>query len=207
MELRANQTVTVDPGLPPGDPGLLPAIPVPTAPPSGTVVPYRTVPPRIRLAWGAAVRADAYRLEIAREPRFHDLVDVEDALRANQFVHGNLASGVYYWRVSALAGHADGKPCPPQRLELVQDREAPALRVDFPEGPVEKGSLVLRGQAEPGAQVFIGNERISTDDSGRFEVPLNLEPGINIVVVEAMDAAGNATYRSGLLDAKDERVP
>ena len=41
--------------------------------------------------------------------------------------------------------------------------------------------------------------------SGEFEVALALRRGINVVVVEAVDAAGNVAYASELVNAKFER--
>ena len=202
VHVNANQTVTVQAGLPPGDPQDLPGIPIPTEPSSGSVLAYRSVPPRVHMAWTTAERAETYRVDIARDRVFHDLVDVIDRLPDAQFVHGNLSKGVYYWRVRALRGWADGPPSAVQRVETAEDREPPSLRVDFPEGPVAEDSVVLRGTAERGADVFVRSGRVPTDQDGRFEIPLTLRRGVNVVVVEALDAAGNATYRSRLLDAK-----
>jgi hypothetical protein len=43
---------------------------------------------------------------------------------------------------------------------------------------------------------------VATDRSGRFSRRIALRHGINIVVVEAVDAAGNTTYRSQLVNGK-----
>lgn len=202
VQVNANQTVTVEPGRPPGDPQALPGVPVPLSPMSGTMIAYRTVPPRVRMSWGPAERAEAYRVELARDKGFHDLVDLEDRVMAQEFTHGNLSAGAYYWRVRALSGWADGPPSPGQRMQLAEDNEPPTLDVDFPAGTLAEQRIVLRGTAERGAEVFVRNERVVTDAAGRFEIPLALRRGFNVVVVEAHDPAGNATYRSGLLDAK-----
>ena len=42
---------------------------------------------------------------------------------------------------------------------------------------------------------------ILTNITGEFEHVLALQPGINIVVVEAVDRAGNVTYESRLIRA------
>lgn len=202
VQLAANQTVTVEAGRPPGDPTTLPAIPVPLSPVSGALIPYRSVSPRVTMTWAPADRAETYKVELARDRGFHDLVDVEDHLAASEFTHGNLTAGVVYWRVRGFSGWADGPPSPSQRIELAEDNDPPALQVAFPEGPVSEESVVLRGTTERGAEVFVRNERVPTDPGGRFEFQISLKRGVNVVVVEAHDIAGNATYRSGFLAAR-----
>lgn len=199
VALQPNQSVTVTGSMPPELPQALPGRPRPTAPATGAVYRYRSLPPRIRFRWSG--EQEAYRLVIARDPELRDVV-YDERVRADEFTHGNLDVGRYYWRVAGLAGWAEGPPSATRKLETIRDGEPPALHVSFPERPVHGESFVLRGTVEPGAEVFIGNRSVPTSGSGEFEYALDLRRGPNVVVVEAVDAAGNITYRSTLVDAK-----
>ncbi len=199
--LTDHQAVTASPSAPPGDPVSLPEPPELAEPTADAVLPFRDVPPRVRCAWTEEPRADAYRLEIARDREFREIVESE-RVAGTEFVHGNLRAGTYFWRVSGLAGAAQGRPSEVRRLAIVPDGEPPSLHVAFPQGPVDSETCVLHGTVERGAEVYVGKRRVVTDDSGRFECAVPLRPGLNVVVVEAMDAAGNASYRSSMVDAR-----
>jgi hypothetical protein len=201
VTLRPNETVTVIRDRPPGVPITLPDPPTPLAPENAAVVPFRSAPPELRFAWSETGAADGYVLEISRDPDFEDIA-FERRVSGTQFVHGNLRAGHYYWRVAGVAGWAEGEASVSRSLGLVRDGEAPDLRVAFPDGPVLGDRFLLHGITEPGAQIFIGSQQVPTTESGTFEYALVLEPGLNVVVVEAIDVAGNISYRSQLLNAK-----
>jgi hypothetical protein len=74
--------------------------------------------------------------------------------------------------------------------------------VDFPARVVSAREIALGGSAEPGTRVFINNEQIEVAASGRFSHVLTLKRGVNMVVVEAIDSAGNVAYRSEAIDAR-----
>ncbi len=78
------------PGLPNQNPPVGPTFPLP-----GAAYP----PGQIELSWYPSPRARSYRVQVARDPRFADLVTdetVEGPLRVE------LAEGLYYWRVQML---------------------------------------------------------------------------------------------------------
>jgi hypothetical protein len=70
------------------------------------------------------------------------------------------------------------------------------LEVQFPPGTVYGGQFNLEGKTEPGVRVFIGGVRVETSHTGKFTYPLILQPGMNVIVVEAFDVVNNAAYRS-----------
>jgi len=92
-------------------------------------------------------------------------------------------------------------PDAPEPTKIVQDDEAPPLEVVYPDGPVDNDSLLLMGSTEPGALVFHDEDLIPTTETGSFELRVALERGVNVVTIEAIDAAGNVTYRSQLVVA------
>ncbi len=63
-------------------------------------------------------------------------------------------------------------------------------------------AATTRPVSHPGSELYIENESIPLDPSGAFEYVLKLERGLNMVVVEAVDAAGNSTYRSQYVRAR-----
>jgi len=89
-----------------------------------------------------------------------------------------------------------------REFRIARDVKEPGLSVTFPSRVVSQREIVLAGSAEPGSRVYINNEEIQVDASGRFSHVLALERGVNTVVVEAIDAAGNVTYRSETIDAR-----
>jgi hypothetical protein len=185
---------------PPALPAALPARPLMTAPGDGTLYAYRTFPPRVRFAWEPVPDATDYRLELSRDPNFATTVATRQTEQP-EFVHGNLPAGRLYWRVQARVGEARGPFAATRSVLLEQDSEPPALDVFFPTGKVAAGELRLQGSAEPGAELYVDAVRSEVRPDGTFEISTRLEPGVNVVVIEALDAAGNAAYVSRTIHA------
>ena len=160
---------------------------------------YRTLPPRVRMAWQADSALTGYRLQLARDQEFRDLV-FDEQLAAATFVHGNLRAGDYYWRVSGIRETDEGDYSPVRHFRLIQDEQPPKLEVNFPTAPVTTASLELTGVSEPDSQVFIGGQKIESSRSGAFRYILPIVRGINVVVVEAVDQAGNVSYKSEMIN-------
>ena len=67
----------------------------------------------------------------------------------------------------------------------------------------DQNSLSWKGpDISSGAIVFVGDQEIPTDETGAFEHRISLELGINLIIVEAVDRAGNVSYQSGMLARK-----
>jgi hypothetical protein len=201
LKLDENRSVTLTREGAAGTPQALPGRPLIEAPRPGARFSYRTLPPPVEFRWQPVPGADGYRLCIARDAEFVDQVH-ESGPAGLAFQHGNLKAGDYYWKVSALRGELEGPASEPAPLRMVEDRTPPVLNVDFPQGIVRGRSLALRGRTEPGTAVFIGRYKVAVLDSGDFEHRVDLEPGINVLTVEAVDAAGNVSYRSQMVNAK-----
>lgn len=132
---------------------------------------------------------------LARDSDFRTIV-TDDIFEKNSFRHGNLVKGTYYWRVSARYDSIEGNFSKTRRFDVIQDKAPPMLEVQFPPETVYGGQFNLEGKTEPGVQVFIGGVRVETGRTGKFTYPLILQPGINVIVVEAFDMVNNAAYRS-----------
>ncbi len=201
VTVREHEAVTVATSRPPGAPEPLPPAPVLLEPAADSTFHYRSLPPEIRFSWSAENTPDAYLFELARDEQFAEIIH-EERLGAPAFVHGNLGEGTYFWRLRSAQGELRSAESPSERFSIIKDNDAPMLDVEFPSGPVASERLILRGSAEPGCDVFIADQRIETSEAGRFEHDLKLQPGPNVVVVQAIDPAGNMTYSSEIVHAK-----
>jgi hypothetical protein len=178
----------------------LPARPKPVEPARDRIYSYRDQPQQIRFAWTAPAPVDGYHLVIARDPDFDDVVS-DARVRRPEFRHGRLKHGTYYWRVSGIADAREGAYSEPARLIVVRDRKPPALDVHFPPKTPGSDAYTLTGRTEPGARVSVGGHGIPVTAAGSFQHSLRLGPGSTVIVVEAMDQAGNVAYRSELVNA------
>jgi hypothetical protein len=64
------------------------------------------------------------------------------------------------------------------------------LKVRWPERVVRNRTIVLVGEAEPGAQVIVAGKRIKTDANGKFSQTLMLNEGNNVFTVRARNVSG-----------------
>lgn len=184
-----------------GRPTAIPVSPRQQFPAEGFVHTMGPSTPPLEFRWAEAPRADAYRVEIARDPGFGDSV-FDSRFRTTSTRPAGLAPGRYHWRVSALAGEVESEPGDSRSFEVVADSAPPALKIVLPPGPVASERLIVRGTAEPGSRVLVGNSQVELAADGSFEHEVDLVPGPNLIVVEAVDAAGNVTYQSQYVYAK-----
>jgi hypothetical protein len=189
------------------NPGEVPSSPQPLLPPSalsgpgdGDIFYYQDLPPNIRFTWNTLARADSYHFILATDPDFQQVVEDINLSELN-FMHGNLKEGKYYWKVSGKEDGREGWFSNVRKINIVNDCKGPMLSVRFPD---EMGKyaqdIILTGVTEPRAAVFVQGIQISTNKYGRFMHTTHLKPGINVVVVESVDAAGNITYKSQILN-------
>jgi hypothetical protein len=195
VALRENEYVVVDSSGVPSTPKRLLAAPAPLHPRRSERRTYREFPPNIVFQWRPVERADEYRLVIARDPGFRQVV-VDERLSEPSYSIGSLAHGEYWWTVSSIDAGVDGPPSAPTNLSMVEDRRPPELSVTRADARSSDDALVLEGRSEPGARVFVAGTPAVVQDDGRFRSVTPLKPGINLVVVEAVDEAGNTAYRS-----------
>jgi hypothetical protein len=175
----------------------LPSPPSMRAPDDNAITKYLAVPPRIGFRWGRVANAQNYRLELASDANFSQIL-VDQYFDGTSFTHGNLAPGEYFWRISARSGWAQGPTSLPRSLRIVRDSEPPLLELQTIEH-VGGSSYVLRGKTAKDARVFILGQSVESDSGGNFEFLFNPEPGTHSIVVESIDAIGNVAYGSQIL--------
>lgn len=195
--VNANQGLTVSADGSSAELAELPAVPFVRAPADGAVARFLATPPRIDFRWGQVRRATRYRIEIAADPTFDEIV-VDELLTGTSFTHANLASGEYYWRVSARSGWSLGPASMPRRFRVVQDSAPPALDITAID-PLGDGRYVLRGRTARNATVRVLGAVIQPGRNGAFEHVFQPRPGTQTIVVEAIDAVGNTAYSSQVL--------
>lgn len=199
--VEPNSAITVDESGTPGPIVTLPPPPALVSPEDDARLTVRSTRARMLFAWESARETDGYRLIVARDARFLDVVNSED-LAKPEFTLGNLRGGTYYWRVSSRRGDLEGMPSAPRRFRIDRDLEEPELSVVFPGRVVETREIVLAGNADRGCRVFVNKQEVTVDATGAFKHTVELRRGVNVVVVEAIDAAGNIAYRSQTIDAR-----
>lgn len=201
VRLEANQATRVEGDAAPSVPVELPKPAVLKTPVAGAVFFYRDLPPRIRFQWASPPTATHFRLQVAKDVDFHNLI-IDEQLTEKRFTHGNLAPGAYFWRVSAADAGGEGVFSSTRRLRLIEDRVPPELSVDPLPERISADKIEIRGHSEKGARIYIGEKDVQAADDGSFSYLLPLQPGANVIVVEAADAAGNISYSSHMLTAQ-----
>jgi hypothetical protein len=162
---------------------------------------FRDMPPRVKFEWGRVAGAQNYRLELARDRNFEEIL-VDEYLNETSFTHGNLSAGEYFWRISARNGWIQGPGTQPGRLRVVRDAEPPQLEVE----PIQQtvaGSYELRGKTSPDARVFVRGEPVKISSAGTFSHLFSAAPGAQAIVVEAIDTVGNVMSNSQIFYASN----
>ena len=195
VRVGANLSSTVSLTGQPSNPRGLLAAPEPTLPAAAASIGYRDLPPKIRFSWQGPAEASGYRLLLAGDPGFQKPI-IDEKLGQAGYSHGNLRQGEYFWKVTTLDGWVEGRSSAVRRFRVVQDREPPELRVQFPPPVLQGREFLLRGSTEPGAELFINHLPEPTGARGEFARQLLFQHGVNLITVEAVDAAGNISYKT-----------
>lgn len=195
--VATNQGLTVSADGSSAELAALPAIPRVRRPADGAVARFLETPPRVDFRWARVAGAERYRLEIARNRSFDDIV-VDDVLSGTSFSHANLAPGDYFWRVSARSGWSLGPASLTRRLRVLRDTQPPALEIRSIDR-LATDRYVIRGKAARGATLYVHRQIVEPSADGRFEYVFQPRPGTQTIIVEAIDAVGNVAYDSQVL--------
>ncbi|MCA1616806.1 MAG: FecR family protein, partial [Acidobacteria bacterium] len=158
----------------------------------------------VMLRWGRPASGGAvhYRVEVATSPFFVPTgkVSERDQLTATNYNVSELRTGVFFWRVRAVAASGQASDwCDPQKFTV-----AAAGGAEGGEGITVSGLTfehvaanvyVARGQTQPGNTVRIaGRETVAARD-GTFQLQVSLPVSSGEINVEAEDSQGRT--RSG----------
>ena len=210
MVIEMNQAVTVGESGDLGPVVTLPPSPSLQFPSDGTRRRIRSSRARLNFRWSSKTEVDAsdagggkttWIVSVARDRKFRDIVH-RQVVEKPEATFGNFKSGIYHWRVRMRRGTLQGPASRTQSFRIVRDRVEPELAVEFPSGIVRANSVTLSGTVEPGTRVIVADQEAEVGESGEFSHLVPLERGANIIVVEAIDDAGNVAYRSHVINAR-----
>jgi mannose-6-phosphate isomerase-like protein (cupin superfamily) len=201
IKVGADQVVQVQPGKRPVFLGPPPEPPVLASPADDEMFPFRDVPPIVTFGWSASEDIQGYNFVLATDSQFKDILH-EGRIDGNQFTHGNLKPGDYFWRISSVNKNGEGNFSRVKHFQLIQDLEPPALEVNYPDTGEVGDKFVLRGRTDPDARIFVGGIPVEIDEGGEFVHNLFLQRGFNVIVVEAVDKVGNVAYFSQLVNVE-----
>lgn len=196
--VKQNQTTTVSVNEPPPVPQELTREVMLVGPINGQVLYYRDIPPRVRFSWLPLSDEREYRILIAKDRDFSALI-ADEWVTDPFFVHGKLKAGDYFWKV----GLRKKSLCETRQIRMVRVTKAPAIQLESVPRVVQADRYVIKGTADPQVRVIIDGSDVGIDGAGRFEYTVNLQQGINIFVVEAVDKAGNINYSAVRIFSKN----
>ena len=181
---------------------LLPAVPRLQSPSDQRVFVYEDpAAAEMTLRWEPVRGADRYRLAISDKTLFTNAL--YDAERGDtSAVISGIESGSYYWKVAAISRAGVQGPfsevrrfrVTSQKIRDRGDNTPPPLEItdSVLTGPM----LIVNGRTEPGAVLWIENEKTDVYDDGRFYAVVRLrKEGWNEIEFLAQDASGNETRR------------
>lgn len=156
---------------------------------------YRHLPPLLRLAWSGA--EGEYHFQLFREGGAQE--PLLDRRVKRPELSAELERGEYWWQVSRVEEGREGPFSSRARLELRQLLAPPKLTVSFPPRHAVAGPFLVSGHTDPEAKLLFDGAEVPIDGAGRFEREVTLQPGVNLIRVEALDGAGNASYASAIV--------
>jgi hypothetical protein len=159
---------------------------------------------KVQMMWQTQPAATGYVLQVSRS-RLFSTQEINKRLQKTQATAQVTSEGSFYWRVASVGPGGDVGPFSGYRRFRVsggkgpaatQDRTPPVLRM---KAPFHVGGqfYTIAGSTEPGATVFIDDEEVDVESGGAFQKLIGFDKvGRNIVVIKAVDPAGNQKVES-----------
>ena len=149
------------------------------------------------LSWEKTPGATRYHLLISDGLLFTTPLYAADRAETSVQVDG-IQPGEYYWKVASVTAEGvQGSYTAPWRFRVTTqalhdkaDTTPPNLEIteNVQSGPM----LILNGRTEPGALLWVDNEKVEVSADGAFYAVIRLrKEGVNDIVLMAQDAAGN----------------
>lgn len=128
-------------------------------------------------SWSATQDNSAYRIQIAHDAAFTDLVADRKVEAAYYRQEQPLMPGAYHWRVAGIDGHGEQGPFnPPQRFTYRQPLTAPLLQ----QPRIDRQRLILAWEAVEGAENY--QLQLAADPYFRDLLVDTRLPGVQIAV-------------------------
>ncbi|HEX7314634.1 MAG TPA: PQQ-binding-like beta-propeller repeat protein [Pyrinomonadaceae bacterium] len=107
-------------------------LPTPTPDPNQAKKPVATqVPPSILVRWQGKPGVNRYRLQLATDEKFEDVV-FDQAVEGRQYVVKDLPPGNYFWRVAPAAAETSITYSKPERVTLGSEQKVEVASVVLP---------------------------------------------------------------------------
>jgi len=149
------------------------------------------------LSWEKLPGASRYHLVIANQLLFTAALYDADRPDTSAQIEG-FHAGEYYWKVAAVNSAGVRGPYSATRRfrvtsQSLHDREDTTSPILATTENVQSGPmLILNGRTEPGALLWVDNEKVEVTDDGTFYAVIRLrKEGVNDVALQAQDASGN----------------
>jgi len=165
---------------------------------------------QINFKWEAIAGGRNYWLEISRDKSFTNVTVNASAIKSNAFAAALPGDGSYYWRVAAI--DANGFPSRFSErgfFNIAKDTTAPFLQLAAPEdGAIVRESFArVAGATEKDAALFLNGKAVAVPANGIFQTERPLQDGMNEIILEARDSAGNVSrVRRSVTYVADSRV-
>ena len=191
-------------------PRILPGTPEIVFPQDGATYAFQSKVPRVEMRWTPAERARSYRVVVSTDAAFRS-VFADERVNGTSLLVRNLHPGNYHWRVRAQDAEGfEGPYSAVRTVRAIYDDEPPSLAIlSPPEMFVSPNAQVeLKGRTEQAARVKVNGLKAPVGPDGHFSVSLTLKEGVNLVTIEAVDAAGNSEYGKRIITYKGaKRTP
>jgi hypothetical protein len=160
----------------------------------------------VEMIWQAQPGASAYVLQVSRS-RLFSTQEINKRMQKTSATAEVTSEGSFYWRVASVGPDGDVGPFSPFRRfrvsgggkVAISDRTPPMLRM---KAPFHVGGqyYTIAGVTESGATVFINDEEVDVASGGTFQKLVAFDKvGRNVVVIKAVDPAGNQKVESQLV--------
>jgi hypothetical protein len=157
---------------------------------------------KVQFLWNTQADATGYVLQVSRS-RLFSTQEINERRTKTTATAKVTSEGAFYWRVASIGPDGDVGPFSTFRRfrvsggnKAITDREPPRLALKQP-FHVGGQFYTIAGNTEPGATVFINDEEVDVQSNGSFQKLVGFDKiGRNIVVIKAVDPAGNPTVQS-----------
>jgi hypothetical protein len=146
------------------------------------------------LKWRPVAEDLTYRLQVALDPYFSDLVIVRTALPPEGVAIQGLKSGIYYWRIHAVTPDGAAGDFSDYRVfKVAIDQTPPEIKLDDILLLKVSGRMnaQISGWTEADAAVTINGTSVTPDRTGRFKYILSKVTAGAVVSIAAEDRVGN----------------
>jgi len=164
---------------------------------------------KVQFVWQPQDGASGYVLQVSRS-RLFSTQEINERRMKTTATAKVTSEGAFYWRVASIGPDGDVGPFSTFRRfrvsggnKTITDREPPKLTLKQP-FHVGGQFYTIAGTTEPGTTVFINDEEVDVESNGSFQKLVGFDKiGRNVVVIKAVDPAGNPTVQSQIVNVEE----